>query len=149
MNLQGLHTLDWAPGEFMDTAPFDILHVGHCRYLRHAAQLADVLVVALNSDKSVRALRGEGRPVLPLEDRIELVAAMEGVDFVTSFDEPKVTNLLLLLKPDIHAKGTDYTRDNVPEVETVRSYGGRVEICGDSKSHNTTDIIGKISAKRT
>ncbi|MCB1152681.1 adenylyltransferase/cytidyltransferase family protein [bacterium] len=125
---------------------FDLLHVGHLRYLHGAAELGDVLVVALNSDASVRSLKGEGRPILPLEERVALVSAIEGVDYVTSFDEPKVTNLLLALEPHIHAKGTDYTRDNVPEVETVRSYGGEVAITGDPKDHNTTDIIAAIRA---
>ncbi len=146
--LKGAVERDRAQGKTIvfTNGAFDILHVGHIRYLQHAAQFGDILVVALNSDRSVRALKGEGRPMLPLEDRLELVAAIEGVDYVTSFDETKVTNLLLMLKPDIHAKGTDYTRDNVPEVETVRSYGGRVEIAGDPKDHNTSDIIAKISA---
>jgi D-glycero-beta-D-manno-heptose 1-phosphate adenylyltransferase len=125
---------------------FDLLHVGHTRYLRGAAQVGDILVVALNSDISVRALKGPGRPILPLEERLALVCAIEGVDYVTSFDETKVTRLLLMLKPDFHAKGTDYTKDNVPEVDDVRSYGGNVAITGDPKDHNTTDIIGKIKS---
>ncbi|MHA1568786.1 MAG: adenylyltransferase/cytidyltransferase family protein [Alphaproteobacteria bacterium] len=123
---------------------FDLLHVGHVRYLQGAAQEGDVLVVALNSDASVRALKGEGRPVVPLEERVEIIAAMECVDYLTTFEETMVTELLLLLKPDVHAKGTDYRVDTVPEVETVRSYGGRVAIVGDPKDHNTTDILARI-----
>ena len=123
---------------------FDILHVGHVRYLRGAAMLGDVLVLALNRDESVRELKGPGRPVLPLDERIRLVSAIEGVDFIVSFPETKVTNLLLRLKPHIHAKGTDYTKDNVPEVDDVRSFGGKIAITGDPKDHNTTDIIAKV-----
>jgi D-glycero-beta-D-manno-heptose 1-phosphate adenylyltransferase len=123
---------------------FDLLHVGHIRYLQGAAQLGDLTVCALNSDASVRRLKGEGRPVVSLEHRMEIVAALECIDRVTSFDEPTVENLLLLLKPDIHAKGTDYTEDSVPEVEIVRSYGGKVAITGDPKDHDTTKIIGEI-----
>lgn len=125
---------------------FDLLHVGHLRYLRGAAQEGDVLVVALNSDDSVRSLKGPRRPILPLAERIELVAAIEGVDYVTWFEETNVSGILLVLRPDVHAKGTDYTVDTVPEVETVRSYGGRVAITGDPKDHNTTDIIAAIRA---
>ncbi len=123
---------------------FDLLHVGHVRYLHGAAAQADVLVVALNSDESVRGLKGPGRPVLPLGERLALVAAIEGVDVVTWFDEPNVSSLLLAIRPDVHAKGTDYTEDTVPEVETVRAYGGRVAITGDPKDHNTTDIVAAI-----
>ncbi len=123
---------------------FDLLHVGHLRYLQGAALEGDVLVVALNSDHSVRSLKGEGRPVLHLEDRMELIASVEGVDYVTSFDELKVSKLLLELQPHIHAKGTDYTKENVPEADDVRRYGGKVAITGDPKDHNTTDIIAVI-----
>ncbi len=123
---------------------FDLLHVGHVRYLHGAAAQGDVLVVALNSDASVRGLKGPGRPILPLAERLALVAAMEGVDYVTWFDESNVSSLLLAIRPDVHAKGTDYTEDTVPEVETVRAYGGRVAITGDPKDHNTTDIIAAI-----
>lgn len=126
---------------------FDLIHVGHVRYLQGASELADVTVCALNSDESVRRLKGEGRPVLPLEERMEIVSAIECVDFVTSFEESNVERLLLVLKPDIHAKGTDYSKDTVPEVEIVRSYGGQVAITGDPKNHNTTDIIRKISGE--
>lgn len=123
---------------------FDLLHVGHVRYLQGAAREADCLVVALNSDTSVRTLKGEGRPVTPLAERMEMIAAVECVDFVTSFEETKVSNLLLLLKPDVHAKGTDYTADTVPEVDTVKTYGGRVAIVGDPKDHNTSDLVAQI-----
>lgn len=123
---------------------FDLLHVGHVRYLQGAAAQGDVLVVALNSDASVRGLKGPGRPILPLAERLALVAAIEGVDYVTWFDESNVSSLLLAIRPDVHAKGTDYTEDTVPEVETVRAYGGRVAITGDPKDHNTTDIIAAI-----
>ncbi|MCL4235635.1 MAG: adenylyltransferase/cytidyltransferase family protein [Deltaproteobacteria bacterium] len=123
---------------------FDLLHVGHVRYLHGAAARGDVLVVALNSDESVRGLKGAGRPILPLAERLALVAAIEGVDVVTWFDEPNVSTLLLAIRPDVHAKGTDYTEDTVPEVATVRAYGGRVAITGDPKDHNTTDIIAAI-----
>ena len=123
---------------------FDLLHVGHLRYLRGAANEGDILVVALNSDHSVRQLKGEGRPVLCLEDRMDIIASVEGVDYVTSFDDLKVSKLLLELKPQVHAKGTDYTRENVPEADDVRQYGGRVAITGDPKDHNTTDIITVI-----
>jgi len=128
---------------------FDLLHVGHIRYLQAAAREGDVLVVALNSDESVRALKGEGRPVMPLVERMEMIAGIEGVDYVTSFPETDVSRLLLLLKPDVHAKGTDYTADTVPEVDTVRSYGGRVAIVGDPKDHHTTEILARIRGART
>lgn len=123
---------------------FDILHAGHVRYLEGAAALGDLLVVAVNSDSSVARLKGAGRPLMPLADRMRIVAALEVVDLVCSFDEPTVEQLLLLLKPDVHAKGTDYTKDSVPEVETVRSYGGQVAITGDPKDHSTTDLISKV-----
>ena len=123
---------------------FDLLHVGHVRYLRAAAAEADVLVVAINDDRSVAALKGPGRPVLSAEDRAELIAALRGVDYVVIFPEPTVTPLLLALKPDVHCKGTDYTTDTVPERETVRGYGGRVAIVGDPKDHSTRDLLERI-----
>jgi D-glycero-beta-D-manno-heptose 1-phosphate adenylyltransferase len=126
---------------------FDLLHVGHTRYLQGAAAEGDVLVVALNSDASVRALKGSGRPVVLLADRAEMIAALAGVDYVTTFEETDVTKLLLALKPDVHAKGSDYTVDTVPEVETVRSYGGRVAIVGGPKDFNTTDIVARIQGR--
>ena len=123
---------------------FDLLHVGHVRYLQAAAAEADVLVVAINDDRSVAALKGAGRPILSADDRAELVAALRGVDYVTIFPEPTVTPLLLALKPDVHCKGTDYTADTVPERETVRGYGGRVAIVGDPKDHSTRDLLARI-----
>jgi D-glycero-beta-D-manno-heptose 1-phosphate adenylyltransferase len=110
---------------------FDVLHVGHVRYLAGARELGDVLVVGVNCDEQVALLKGPGRPVLPENERAELVAALESVSYVTVFNEPTVEELLLALKPDIHAKGTDYTEDSVPERDVVRSYGGRVAIVGD------------------
>jgi rfaE bifunctional protein nucleotidyltransferase chain/domain len=127
---------------------FDLLHVGHVRYLRAAAAEADVLVVAINDDESVARLKGPGQPVLSASDRAELVAALRGVDYVTVFPEPTVTPLLLALKPDVHCKGTDYTVDTVPERETVRAYGGRVAIVGDPKDHSTRDLLTRIRGPR-
>jgi rfaE bifunctional protein nucleotidyltransferase chain/domain len=123
---------------------FDVLHVGHVRYLQGAKALGDVLVVAVNSDEQVRKQKGEGRPLMPQEQRAEIVSALNAVDFVTIFDEPTVAELLLALKPDIHAKGTDYTEDTVPERDVVRSYGGRVAIVGDPKDHSSGKMIERI-----
>jgi D-glycero-beta-D-manno-heptose 1-phosphate adenylyltransferase len=123
---------------------FDLLHVGHIRYLEGAKREADRLVVAINSDKSVRGLKGSSRPILPEADRAELVDALRAVDYVVIFDEPTVTPLLELLKPDVHCKGTDYTVDTVPERETVRAYGGRIAIVGDPKDHSTTDLLSRL-----
>jgi len=123
---------------------FDLLHVGHVRYLQAAAKEADVLVVAINDDRSVADLKGPGRPILSAADRAELIAALRGVDYVVTFHEPTVTPLLLALKPDVHCKGTDYTADTVPERDTVRSYGGRVAIVGDPKDHSTRDLLARI-----
>jgi rfaE bifunctional protein nucleotidyltransferase chain/domain len=122
---------------------FDLLHVGHVRYLQAAAVEADRLVVAINDDAAA-GLKGPGRPILKAEDRAELVAALRGVDYVTIFHEPTVTPLLLLLKPDVHCKGTDYTVDTVPERATVLDYGGRIAIVGDPKDHSTRDLLGRI-----
>jgi D-glycero-beta-D-manno-heptose 1-phosphate adenylyltransferase len=123
---------------------FDLLHVGHVRYLQGAAVEADRLVVALNDDESVRALKGSGRPILPVEERAELVAGLRGVDYVVTFSEPTVAPLLLALRPDVHCKGTDYTVETVPERETVRQYGGRTVIVGDPKDHSTRDLLQRI-----
>ena len=123
---------------------FDLLHVGHVRYLQAAAREADRLVVAINDDQSVAALKGPNRPLLSANDRAELVAALGGVDYVVIFPEPTVTPLLLALKPDVHCKGTDYTIDTVPERETVRGYGGRIAIVGDPKDHSTRDLLARI-----
>ena len=124
---------------------FDMLHVGHVRYLDAARELGDVLVVALNSDTSVGKLEGPGRPILALEDRVTLVSALECVDYVVVFEETDVTNVIGILKPDIHAKGTDYTEETVPEREQVLAYGGQVRIAGDAKDHSTRDILGTIA----
>ncbi len=123
---------------------FDILHVGHVRYLEGCSAEADVLVVAVNDDESVRGLKGEGRPILSAADRAELVAALRVVDYVVIFAGPTVAPLLTALRPDVHCKGTDYTVDSVPERETVRAYGGRTAIVGDPKAHSTRDLLRRI-----
>jgi len=120
---------------------FDLLHVGHVRYLRAAKQLGGKLVVAINSDASTRTLKGEGRPRVPEGERAEILAALADVDAVTVFDSPDVADLIRLLRPDIHAKGTDYTADNVPEHDVVIECGGQVAIVGDAKDHSTTDLL--------
>ena len=126
---------------------FDILHVGHIRYLKEAKELGDMLIVAINSDSSAKKLKGNGRPVTPENERAEIVAAIEYVDYVTIFNEPDVSSLLLTLKPDIHAKGTDYTENSVPEVDTVRAYGGSVAITGDKKERSSTNLISNIKSQ--
>lgn len=123
---------------------FDLLHVGHIRYLEAARREADRLIVAVNDDRSVRGLKGPNRPVLPAGDRAELVAALRAVDYVVIFSEPTVTPLLERLEPDVHCKGTDYTVDTVPERETVKAYGGRIAIVGDPKDHSTTDLLKRL-----
>lgn len=123
---------------------FDLLHVGHIRYLEGAKREADRLIVAINSDASVRGLKGPARPVLSEADRAELVDALRAVDYVLVFDERTVSPLLELLRPDVHCKGTDYTVDTVPERETVRAYGGRIAIVGDPKDHSTTDLLSRL-----
>lgn len=123
---------------------FDVLHVGHVRYLAGARELGDVLVVGINSDEQVALQKGDGRPVLPATERAEIVAALEPVTYVTIFNEPTVEELLLALKPDVHAKGTDYTTDTVPERDVVRSYGGQVAIVGDPKDHSTSAILARL-----
>jgi D-glycero-beta-D-manno-heptose 1-phosphate adenylyltransferase len=120
---------------------FDLLHVGHVRYLRGAKELGGKLVVAINSDDSVRALKGEGRPIMPAEERAEIVAALADVDAVVIFSELDVRALIREIRPEIQAKGTDYTVDSVPERDAVAEYGGRVAIVGDSKDHSTSEII--------
>jgi rfaE bifunctional protein nucleotidyltransferase chain/domain len=124
---------------------FDLLHVGHIRYLEAAAQEADVLVVAINDDESVRRLKGTGRPILPAAARAEIVAALRCVDFVVIFPEATVGPLLQLLHPDVHCKGTDYTVESVPERKIVEAYGGRTAIVGDPKDHSTRDLLARIS----
>jgi rfaE bifunctional protein nucleotidyltransferase chain/domain len=123
---------------------FDLLHVGHVRYLKAARALGDVLIVGVNDDDSVIGLGKRPGVVTPLEERIEILAAVAAVDYVIAFREPTAERLLRELKPDIHAKGTDYTVETVPEREVVRSYGGRVAIVGDPKSHSTRDIIESV-----
>lgn len=123
---------------------FDLLHVGHVRYLQASAGEADRLVVAINDDASVRALKGAGQPVLPAADRAELVAALRGVDYVVIFGDRTVERLLRTLKPDVHCKGTDYTVESVPERAVVQEYGGRTAIVGDPKHHNTRDLLARI-----
>jgi rfaE bifunctional protein nucleotidyltransferase chain/domain len=125
---------------------FDLLHVGHTRYLAGAAAEADRLVVAVNDDDSVRGLKGRGRPILSAADRAEMVAALEGVDYVATFSDPDVNRLLTLLKPDVHCKGTDYTTATVPERDTVLAYGGRIAIVGDPKDHSTRDLLARITS---
>ena len=123
---------------------FDVLHVGHVRYLAGAAAEADVLVVGVNGDASVRRLKGEGRPVMAAEERALLVAALRPVDHVVVFEEDDASRLLLALRPDVHCKGTDYAADTVPEREVVRSYCGRVAIVGDAKRHDTRALLARI-----
>lgn len=123
---------------------FDLLHVGHVRYLTGAKAIGDILVVGVNSDRQTRFLKGNGRPFVPENERAELVSGLRCVDFVTIFDEPTVEQLLLAIRPDFHAKGTDYTTETVPEHEIVRSYGGAVVIVGDPKDHSTTELINSV-----
>ncbi len=123
---------------------FDVLHVGHVRYLEGARREGDRLIVAVNDDDSVRGLKGPGQPVLPAAARAELVAALRCVDYVVVFPDRTVERLLRLLKPDVHCKGTDYTVDTVPERDVVRDYGGRVAVVGDAKDHSTTGLLRKL-----
>jgi D-glycero-beta-D-manno-heptose 1-phosphate adenylyltransferase len=123
---------------------FDVLHVGHVRYLADAKAQADRLIVAVNDDGSVRRLKGPGRPILNGADRAEMIAALESVDYVVLFSDPDVNRLLRLLKPDVHCKGTDYTAETVPEKDTVLAYGGRIAIVGDPKDHSTRDVLARI-----
>jgi rfaE bifunctional protein nucleotidyltransferase chain/domain len=124
---------------------FDVLHVGHVRYLAGARAEGDRLVVAINDDESVRGLKGPDRPILPASARAELVAAIDGVDYVVLFGEPTVAGLLERLRPDVHCKGTDYTVDSVPERDVVARYGGRIAIVGDEKTHATRDLIARVA----
>ena len=123
---------------------FDLLHVGHVRYLGGAKALGGKLIVAINSDASVRQIKGDGRPLMPADERAEIVAALANVDAVIVFDEPDVRALIREIHPEIQAKGTDYTRDTVPERDEVRSYGGRVEIVGDPKDHSASEFLGQL-----
>jgi len=126
---------------------FDVLHVGHLRYLQDAAKEADILVVAVNGDDSVRALKGEGRPVTNERERAELVSAIRGVSYVTIFHDTSPARLIAALRPDVHCKGTDYTIDTVPEREVVLAYGGRIAIVGDAKEHSTSAILEKMRVR--
>jgi D-glycero-beta-D-manno-heptose 1-phosphate adenylyltransferase len=119
---------------------FDILHVGHIRYLNDAKKLGDILIVAVNDDKSMRTIKGKGHPFMPEDERMEILAALRCVDYITLFSDKTVDNLLLRLKPHVQAKGTDYTAETVPERETVLSYGGEIAITGDPKSHSSSEI---------
>jgi len=123
---------------------FDILHVGHVRYLEGAKRAGDVLVVGVNSDRAVAALKGAGRPILPEAGRAEMVAAIESVDYVTIFDELTAAEILRDLLPAVHCKGTDYTEQTVPEREIVRAFGGEVRIVGDPKDHSTRELLAEI-----
>lgn len=123
---------------------FDLLHVGHTRYLAAARRLGDVLVVAVNSDASVRRSKGPSRPVIPQVERVELLSHIDCVDWIVVFEEPTVGSVLRAIRPSIHAKGTDYTPDTVPERAVVAEWGGRTAICGDPKDHATTDVVGEI-----
>ena len=127
---------------------FDLLHVGHIRYLRGAAATGDILVVALNSDASVRALKGPGRPLMPQAERAEILSALEGVDYVTIFPERNVEKVLHALRPDVHAKGSDYTVRTVPERETVKALGGKVAIAGGPKVRSTRDIVKLVAGRK-
>jgi rfaE bifunctional protein nucleotidyltransferase chain/domain len=124
---------------------FDLLHVGHIRYIEGAAAEVDRLIVAINDDASVRALKGEGRPILPAAARAEMVSALRAVDYVVLFSELTVDRLLRVLMPDAHCKGTDYTVESVPERDVVRGYGGRTVIVGDPKDHATRDLLRKLA----
>ena len=129
---------------------FDLLHVGHVRYLHAAKNLGGRLIVAINSDDSVRDLKGEGRPLMPAKERAEILAALADVDAVVIFSEPDVRALIRELRPNVHAKGTDYTSANVPERDVVLEYGGRVEIVGDPKDHSVSEIIrSRLGARRS
>ena len=139
--------LDRRPIVVMGHGCFDLIHVGHVRYLQGAKTQGDILVVALNSDVSVRTIKGSGRPIQSEAARALIVGSMDCVDYVVLFDTPTVDHLLSELHPDVHAKGTDYTSESVPERETVRSYGGQVAIVGDPKMHSTRDLIEVILAK--
>ena len=144
-------TLAWrSAGESVTLANgcFDLIHVGHVRYLHAAKQLGGRLVVAINSDDSVRALKGAGRPLMPAQERAEILASLADVDAVVIFSEPDVRTLIREIRPEIQAKGTDYTAESVPERDTVLEYGGRVEIVGDPKDHSTSEIIRSKLGRR-
>ena len=123
---------------------FDVLHVGHVRYLQDSARQADVLIVGVNADESARALKGERRPLVPEQERAEMISAVRGVSYVTIFRDNSPARLLAILKPDVHCKGTDYTPETVPEREIVLGYGGRIAIVGDAKEHSTTSLLVRM-----
>lgn len=123
---------------------FDLLHVGHVRYLRAARQLGDVLFVGVNGDGAVARLKGRGRPLMPVAERVEMLMALRDVDHVVVFEEDTADRLVEAVRPDVHAKGTDYTEDSVPEAGAVRAVGGRVAVVGDPKGHSTQELIGRI-----
>ncbi len=124
---------------------FDLFHVGHIRYLQGAKELGDLLIVGINSDEQVRKLKGLNRPFMPENERAEIIDALACVDYVTVFTEPTVTELIRAVRPDFHAKGTDYTPETVPEKDIVAEYGGQIKIVGDPKNHSSTDLLKKIS----
>jgi rfaE bifunctional protein nucleotidyltransferase chain/domain len=125
---------------------FDLLHVGHIRYLQGAKGLGDILILGLNGDRSVQKLKGPGRPLMPELERAEILAALECVDYIIVFDDPTVDSLLKQIRPDVHAKGTDYSEETVPERDTVLGYGGRIAIVGDPKEHSTRDYLKRITS---
>jgi len=127
---------------------FDLFHVGHIRYLAGAKMLGDVLIVGINSDVQVRKIKGANRPFMPENERAEIISALRFVDYVTIFDEPTVEELIRAIRPDFHAKGTDYTPDTVPEREIVRECGGQTAIVGDPKNHSSTEMIERVSSKQ-
>lgn len=126
---------------------FDLIHIGHIRYLKESKKKGDVLVVALNSDSSVRKLKGKGRPILNENERADIISSFSFVDYITFFNEEKVDKVLLSLKPHVHAKGSDYTEETVPEKETVQDYGGKIAITGGPKVKSTSKLIEEIAAK--
>jgi len=128
---------------------FDLIHVGHIRYLKESKKKGDILVVALNSDSSIRKLKGKGRPILSEKARIEIIKSFAFVDYITLFEEQNVEKVLLNLRPDIHAKGSDYTEETVPERETVKRYGGSIAIAGGPKIKSTSQVIEEIASKIT
>jgi len=127
---------------------FDLFHVGHLRYLQGAKAEADLLLVAVNSDASTRAYKGPGRPIIPEDERAEIVAGLACVDFVVVFPSQDVVPIIRALKPDVHVKGTDYTPETIPEAAEVKAYGGRVAVAGDPKDHSTTELLGKLDKRR-
>ncbi len=126
---------------------FDLFHVGHVRYLEGAKALGDILVVGINSDRQTLSLKGKGRPFIPENERSEIVSSLRCVDLVTIFDEPTVEQLIRAIRPDVHAKGTDYTAETVPERDIIREVGGRVAIVGDPKDHSSTELIAKVESR--